>query len=498
MRISTKMTLAIAGAGILLFGGYGVYLMHEERAALFEAVERETRLIGRSVQVSAENALRDHQIEDIDEVIRTLARIEHTVEMIVYDPHGRAILATREPLVADDVADAAAQDAIARQQAATRYDPPRAPRRLVLALPLMNDDGSVDGVVVIGRDLKSLWADLHDMRSGIALSVGLFVLTSTVLGLVLGTIYIGRPLTRMAAAMQLVRGGDLDSALSIDRQDEMGDLARAFNSMVTELHHARQRLEEAAETRRHLQHTLQEADKLVTIGQLSAGLAHEIGTPLQILNGRARALVTRVHDPVEMRRYGQILVAQSERIARIVEQLLRFARQRRVQLSAIHLPATVSEVLDLIQYEARRRGVTLTVHCPDDLPAITADGDQLQQLVLNLVTNSLHATAAGGEIRIELASDTLVTASGRSLAAVRLRVRDTGVGIAPDHRAQLFEPFFTTRRGEGGTGLGLAVVHAVVTEHGGAIDVQSEPGRGTTFTVKLPIGGVADAAAREA
>jgi len=498
VRISTKITLAFTGTGILLFGGYGVYLMRNERAALFDSVEREMRLIGRSVEISAENALRDRQLADIDEVISTLARDENKFAMLVYDSGGRAILASRAPLVGDDVADAAAHGAIASTHTVLQFDPPDEPRRLVLALALLDDDGSVSGAVTISRDLDDLWADLRNTRAGIALSVSLFVLASAVVGMIFGAVYIGRPLARMTAAMQLVRGGNLHSALSIDRRDEMGDLARVFNDMVIDLQQARQQLEQEGESRRRLQQSLQEADKLITIGQLSAGLAHEIGTPLQILNGRARALLSRAHDPLETKRYGQILVAQSDRIARIVEQLLRFARRRRSQLSAIDLTATVSEVVDLLQYEARRRGVVLSVTCPHELPRISIEGDQLQQVVLNLVTNAMHATGNGGMIGIELVSATLATASGRRMPGVRLVVRDTGTGIAPEHRDHLFEPFFTTRPGEGGTGLGLAVVRAIVTDHGGTIDVHSEPLRGSTFTVEFPVSHRPLAAAWEA
>jgi signal transduction histidine kinase len=487
VRISTKITLAFAGAGVVLFGGYGAYTMHAERHTLLSAVERETRLIGRSVQVSAENALRDRQLEDIDELIRASARVEPNYEMQVYDHEGRPILTSREPLLRNDAAaDDAARTAMTDGGEVLRVDPPGGPRRLLLALPLLSDAGVTTGALIIDRNLADLWGDLRRTRTGVALSVSLFVLTSAILGLVFGTVYIAGPLGRMAAAMQRVRDGDLHPALSIDRRDEMGDLARVFNAMVADLDRVHRQLEAEGESRQRLQQTLQQADKLVTIGQLSAGLAHEIGTPLQILNGRARALLSRADDPAETRRYGQILVAQSERIARIVDQLLRFARQRRVHVSAVDLSATVSEVIDLLQYEARRRGVALTAHCAGPLPPIAADADQLQQVVLNLLTNALHATASGGAVRVDMSSaDKLV--SGRRVPAVRMCVTDTGSGIAAEHRAHLFEPFFTTRRDDGGTGLGLAVVHAIVSEHGGTIQVESAPGHGSSFRVEFPV-----------
>jgi signal transduction histidine kinase len=236
----------------------------------------------------------------------------------------------------------------------------------------------------------------------------------------------------------------------------------------------------------------------VTVGQLSAGLAHEIGSPLQILNGRARALLTRADATPEIKRNAEILVAQSERVTRIVEQLLRFARRRTLHLADVDLRRSAQAVLDLLDHEARRRGVTISFTCADDLPQLVADADQLQQIVLNLVANALKATPSGGSVRVSMKQDTFQLASGMPVRpSITLTVEDTGVGMEEDQVNRAFEPFFTNWADGHGTGLGLAVVRAIVTDHGGTVGIASRPGTGTRVTVQLPVDGATSQAAPE-
>ena len=348
------------------------------------------------------------------------------------------------------------------------------------------------GRMVVVRPLDDLRRDSAATRRGIALAVGLFVLITFVLSLLLGSTYIGRPLDRMMQAMSRVRHGDFASTLPVYGLDEVGRLTEEFNIMLKKLMQARQKLEEEEEAKRRLERLLQQADKLVTIGQLSAGLAHEIGSPLQVLNGRARALLAASHNPEETRRNAEILVTQTDRITKIVGELLQVTRRRTPQLEAVDLAATVRLVADLMQVEAKRRKVSLSVASDPATPRVQGDANGIQQVALNLVANALLATPAGGRVTVTLGRATLADATGvEPRAAAELVVEDTGCGIAAADRPRIFEPFFTTRAAEGGTGLGLAVVKAIVTEHRGTIRVDSTPGAGSRFAVALPVGDAA-------
>ena len=280
LRVPIKLSLALIAGGFVIFGVYGVYELRTERNALRAVIEQETRLLGRSFRVAVENALRDQQVTDVEEMVRGLEHIDPLVDILIYEPGGRLIASAHGSRSSDPLPESIVQRAIGSREEIFLFSPVEDPDRVVFSVPLSSDDGSLFGRLLVVRSLHDMQSALQESRRSIAVSVLLFVLTTSVLGLVLGAVYIGRPLDRMAAAMREVRSGNLMSVLPIARRDEMGAIAAEFNAMVTELREARHRLDEEAESRARLQRALQEADKLITVGQLSAGLAHEIGSPL--------------------------------------------------------------------------------------------------------------------------------------------------------------------------------------------------------------------------
>ena len=486
MRVSTKMTLGISAVSLLIGGVHGWRQMRQERLDLRNAVEREIRILGNAIQVSFEHALRDRQFTDIQGALDSLEGIAPDLDLYVYGPTG----------VSTALSAGAAQvpgfTTIARRVMSTGdmvldVDTETS-WRATLGLPLVDDGGTTVGAIVLVRPLGEVRRDLKDTRRNIAVSLALLVLAITGLEAVLGSILVGRPLTQMAAGMQRLRVGEPAATLESNRNDEVGRLAKEFDALVAELREARERIAREVDSRLVLEQALQRVDKLVTIGQLSAGLAHEIGSPLQIMSGRARALLAHDLGPDEVRKNALILAEQADRIAGIVEQLLGFARRRSARPVTTDLATPVRKILDLMTPAARQRRIALEFSCRPDSPPVVADIDQMQQLVLNLVKNALAATADGGRIAVSLDRAT-INAQGGPIPSARLVIEDNGHGMNEETRARLFEPFFTTRAGEGGTGLGLAVVHAIVEAHGGRIDVVSSPGAGARFTVDLPLRG---------
>lgn len=282
--------------------------------------------------------------------------------------------------------------------------------------------------------------------------------------------------------MQRVQVGDLSAPqLGAGGGREVVQMRHEFGQMVRALADAQARLEREGDERRRLLLGLQDADKLISIGQLSAGLAHEIGSPLQVLVGRARMLTQRADDAAEVRRNAEILAEQGERITRIVEQLMQFARRQPIALGPVDAPRAVQSVLELLEFEARRHGVRLLFEHADAPATMQADAGQLQQIVFNLVTNALAVAPRGTAIAVELAQ-----VSGDA-PQVQLTVRDRGPGVPPEVVDQLFEPFFTTRSQEGGAGLGLAIVRALAQEHGGSVDYAVRPDGGSAFIVNIPL-----------
>ncbi len=474
MSIRLRFTLALAAVGFVLLTAYSLWSYRSERADLRASSTTEISVLGRSLAVSIGNALRDGQGADIEETLGMLAAFDPLLAVHVHGPSGNELAHTRGAHL-DAGVERMIADATAHETETVQFEPPDDPTRLVYAAPLLDDAGVTLGTVSVVRPIDDLDADLARTRTRMLVVVAAFLVLTIAAGLVLGTLQVGRPLARLLEGVQHVRDGDFRSEVPGGGRDEIGKLVEEFNRMIAALATSRTRTETEADARARLEQGLQRVDKLVTIGQLSAGLAHEIGSPLQVMAGRAALLVE--HADPEVKRQASLLVAQCDRITRVIEQLLALGRRRPAAMGRCDVVPPVRAVIDLMSVEARRRGVKLELVTSGVQPAITGDPDQLQQIALNLVKNALAATAKGGSITVSIAATT---------QAVQLRVVDTGRGIAPDAQAQLFEPFFTTRGGEGGTGLGLAVVKSIAVEHHATIEVHSEPGSGAEFVVTFP------------
>ncbi len=203
-------------------------------------------------------------------------------------------------------------------------------------------------------------------------------------------------------------------------------------------------------------------------------MAHEINNPLTSIIGYAEILLDE--DPPEaMRQSLDIIEKESLRAREIVRQLLNFARKKELRLAPVDLNAVLGEVMLLMQAPARKARVHIAEHY-GEIPEIVADADQLKQVFLNIMNNAVAAMENGGELSVETESQS---------DHVAARFRDSGPGIGPDVLSRIFEPFFTTKK-EKGTGLGLSISYRIIQDHGGRIDVESEVGKGTTFTVRLP------------
>ncbi len=231
--------------------------------------------------------------------------------------------------------------------------------------------------------------------------------------------------------------------------------------------------------RARLEDQLRHADRLATIGQLAAGVAHELNEPLAGVLGFAELVGQEEGLSEQGRRDVQKVVAAAIHGREIVRKLLIFARQVPSRREAVDLDAVAREAVDVLRGRCARTGIAVELDLAGDLPPLTADAGQLQQVLVNLAVNAIQAMPEGGRLRVATA--------GRE-GAVELVVEDTGAGMTAEVRRQIFLPFFTTKQVGQGTGLGLAVVHGIVADHGGGITVASEPGRGSRFTVRLPLG----------
>ena len=228
---------------------------------------------------------------------------------------------------------------------------------------------------------------------------------------------------------------------------------------------------------RVLEDQLRKTERLAELGTLASGMAHEIGTPMNVILGRAELLMRKATDE-RTRRSLETIVTQVERITKIMNQLLSFARKRPAERQGINLETIMIDVLDVLEERFHKHHIQVTKTVSPHLPKVLADPDHMNQVFLNLLLNACQSMPEGGTLRLALhPTDT----------TVELTIQDTGCGIPQEQLSKIFDPFFSTKAVGEGTGLGLTVIHGILQEHQGDIRVTSVPGQGTTFIVSLPI-----------
>jgi len=321
------------------------------------------------------------------------------------------------------------------------------------------------GVIDISLPLDEVERELAEIRmwslalSGVSLLAG-----AVVVWLVLARRF-RRPMQDLLRGIRRVAAGNLTHRIAIGSNDEFGELARSFNAMAGQL----------ADT----QQSLIQSERLISMGKLAAGVAHEINNPLTGIVSYAEALAEDAAPSDPHRKDYEVILNEALRCRQIVRGLLDFARQDAPALAPSHPKELIEKTLDVVARQATFRNIAFEKHIEPDLPPVDVDPLQIEQVLLNLLVNAQQAMPAGG--RIVLGARQLAGA-GR----VELSVQDEGTGIPPEIRPRIFEPFFSTKRGKT-DGLGLAVCLGIVQRHGGAIEVESQPGKGTIFRVTLPV-----------
>jgi two-component system NtrC family sensor kinase len=339
------------------------------------------------------------------------------------------------------------------------------------------------GAIEIAQSLEQLDEYLSDSLRSQVLGSASAVVIAALLALLLGVVFIGRPISRLAAKARRVGTGDLTGPLRLRQRDELGELANEINLMCDRLAEERRAREQATEQLRH-------ADKLTTVGKLASGLAHELGTPLNVVRGRAKLIVDREVEGAEIENSARIVVEQSERMTALIRELLDFARPRAPKKSPVNAAGLARRVCELVGTIGRTANVTLVAPAPDDTLRIEADDAQLTQVVTNLVVNAIQATPAGGTVTLAtriVEKEPPPYVESERMSWLTIEVTDTGSGMDEATRVRVFEPFYTTKDVGDGTGLGLSVSWGIIREHGGWIDIASTRGEGSTFAVYLPV-----------
>ena len=309
---------------------------------------------------------------------------------------------------------------------------------------------------------------------------------------------VGEPIKALKSGTERLSQGDLGYQLEVQSHDEVGDLANSFNTMSLQLRSANEEIvawartledrvdQKTRELKRAHDHMLH-VEKMASIGKMAAVVAHEINNPLSGILTYAKLLRKWLdrgetegakHD--EAMQCLELIAAESRRCGDLVKNLLTFSRTAPMNVETTDLNAVMDRSVRLVQHQLELNGVQLQIDFANDLPRVQCDPAQIEQVVLALVMNSIDAMPRGGNLWLR-------TRINESRDEVEIQVRDDGIGIPPDLLPQLFEPFLTTKESGHGVGLGLAISRGIIERHNGHIEVQSEAGKGTTFTITLPL-----------
>jgi signal transduction histidine kinase len=289
---------------------------------------------------------------------------------------------------------------------------------------------------------------------------------------------ITRPVRRLTEAAVEVAAGNYGTQVFVESNDEVGLLASSFNEMSRKMADDIERL-------RSLNDQLVRAEKLAAAGQLAAGVAHEVNNPLASISSLVQILQARVpadaddERTAETREMLRVISQQIARITQVLREMLDFARQRTPQRTPLDITRALESSIRLASFDKDFKRLRLSTDFDPHAPQVSADADQLQQVFLNLLLNARDAMPEGGELKVSTRLD------ARTSELV-IEIADTGAGIAPEHLARVFDPFYTTKPAGHGTGLGLAVCYGIITAHGGRIELAPNDGQGTRAVVTLP------------
>lgn len=488
MPIGTRVILAVAVVTAATIGCMSLLVIRAHRAELIAELVRSTTQLGEAIRHSAHYDMLENRRESLHQQILGLGREEGIEKVRVFDQDGTIAFSTdvREIGTAVNKSAEACYGCHASGKPLTRvptkqrsriYAVPGGYRVLGTIVPIPNEPGcwtaschahsrtqTVLGVLDVNVSLATVDREIAGSQRRLALLALLAIIAaSVVLWWLTGRLVI-EPTRALAAGTRRVAEGDLTTTVAVTRDDELGELAATFNDMTRRL--------------REAQAQLVAADKLASVGRLAAGVAHEINNPLTGVLTYASFLLKRIGDDSASREDLEVIVRETKRCREIVRNLLDYARVTPPHRQRVMLDDIVRHAAGIVQNQLALHRASLRLELAGDLLPVWADGNQMEQVLVNLLVNAADALGdAGGEITLRTRRD--------DGGGVAIDVEDTGCGIPAADVPRLFEPFFTTK-GSHGTGLGLAVTWSIVTRHRGTIEVHSEPGRGSRFTVRLP------------
>lgn len=470
--LKLKFTILVISTAFVSFG-VAAFLSNQWMAKGFEKRYKEEAMLVRTHIIhDLESAMKSGARGEISKVLNVYRTYEGVEEVRVFDLKGHEVFAEQKG------PDEARVKEILKTEEIMQFDKEiNGGPAVSYLIPIRNRPEchgchgkaeALRGGLLLSLSLKEMKQDISHYRQRSSFIFALIAMVISVSTIIAVNRLFLRPLNRIQKGAEVIGKGDFRYQVPVASHDEIGELAQTFNQMAIQL-------KESFESIQKSQERIIQAEKLSSLGQLSASLAHELKNPLTSIKMILQAILDGSPTPEMTKEDAEVILKEVKKLDAILTQFLSFAKPPRLELRPLNLGHVIEEVLSLMKTEFDRSRVEVLQEI-SGLPEIKGDYEKMTQVLINLLHNSIEAMPEGGKLKIRVQE-----IFDNNQRKVLLRVEDSGQGIPEEYRKKVFDPFFTTK--EGGTGLGLSIVYSIIKEHHGSIDLESQVGKGTVFAI---------------
>jgi len=344
------------------------------------------------------------------------------------------------------------------------------------------------GALEISESLSSMSDYIHTTVARTLGITGAMVVLSITLVAISGYRVVGHKLEQLAKEARAIGEGNLTDKIHLKGHDELTELGLAMNAMSEQLLASKERERQVTAARIAALIQLRHEDRLRTVGRLASGLAHELGTPLNVVSGHAGLIAAGSITEKEVVDSAGIIRSQTEKMTALIKQLLNFSRKSTLETEESDINQLTRQTLDLLQPLSQKQNTSIRLISNDSRLLAMVNASQFQQVLINIISNAFYAVTSAGEIEIHLGREQKESHNDNhsKISYIKIEIKDNGSGIPEEDLPHLFEPFFTTKDVGEGTGLGLSIAYGIIKEYNGWIEVTSEQGKGSRFSVYIP------------
>ncbi len=480
---SLKSKIIVSVSAILAVTiGLGTWInIRYQQAHMEDALEDNVLIISNTIERSLSNAMLDGKSKEVQHILEAVGGYHNIQEVKIFSPNGVILKSSKRWMIGRRV-DSSTQ----KWFLADKFKKPIKRRDegiFSVLFPIENDERcfhchgttvKLNGVLAVDVSMASTQDKVGELSKTMLLwAFGVTAVLAISLSLFL-TRFVTDPIQDLIVTMEQAESG-LEARANVRSTDDIGRLGEAFNSLLTKLERARRRVE------RYHYEQMKRADRLASIGEMAAGIAHEIKNPLAGIAGVIQVLKKDMPPGDQKKVVLEEVLSQVERMDKAVRNLLSFARPPEPKMTLVDVNEVIGKLFDFLAPQFAKQSIVSERKLATGLPWLTLDPDLIQQAFINIALNAIQAMQEGGRFTIETRAR---KPSGDGSGLVEIMFSDTGRGISVENLTRIFSPFFTTR--QQGTGLGLSITQRIVEQHNGEINVSSVPGKGTSFTISFP------------